>query len=235
MKAVIKSTHSASFEKAFNNEVFSFDFSLEIGFDDQQGQEIFNFFVVSPPFLKEKYFIGENRYAIFGKDLIITRVNNLKLVEKFSEKYINSFHNITNWEDLAAEIGKYGQWEFEDYIDFSKSSSIKTEKAILKSVYIQEDISFFDYIPKSDLYCFDIFVEIISVNDPIKRKIFIFNAVSYQYLLQWKNPLFGKNMIIIFQYNPKIIYLLIENYINNLEEKTWQDICYKMERIALKN
>lgn len=59
--------------------------------------------------------------------------------------------------------------------------------------------------------------------------------MSYQYLLQWKNPLFGKNMIIIFQYNPKIIYLLIENYINNLEEKTWQDICYKMERIALKN
>jgi hypothetical protein len=82
----------------------------DIGPDDSSGCfDCFTFYVCTPKFLKES--LGEYFYQI-GRALIIVPEFNWMLVEKIIESICAKVKG-NNWEEIADELCKYGEYEFD--------------------------------------------------------------------------------------------------------------------------
>ena len=93
MKAILKSIHSATFEMHYEEiqqEIFSFDISVELGANEIQGSEIFNFWAISPKFLYQHFYQQRNTTAVLAKDLIIAPQCDFDSIIAFLSECINS-------------------------------------------------------------------------------------------------------------------------------------------------
>lgn len=237
MKAILKSIHSATFEMHYEEiqpqEIFSFDISVELGANEIQGSEIFNFWAMSPMFLYQYFCRQRNTTAVLAKDLIIAPQCNLDTITAFLSEYVNSIPEATMWEVLAKKFGKWGAWEFEDYVEFDKQLPKKECKAVLKNIFIDSKLT----IPlQSDIFeqakSFPIFAQVNSLEMPQSEVILKMKILLFKDLLLEKQPIFGRGNIIVFQKDIKQVHLLLANYINSLQEISWEDVVYKLERIG---
>lgn len=237
MKAILKSIHSATFEMHYEEiqpqEIFSFDISVELGANELQGSEIFNFWAISPKFLYQHFYQQRNTTAVLAKDLIIAPQCDFDSIIAFLSECINSMPEASTWEVLAKRFGKWGTWEFEDYVEFNKQLPKKECKAVLKNVFIDNKLT----IPlQSDIFeqtkSFPIFVQVNSLEMPQIEVILKMKIILFRDLLFEKQPIFGRGNIVVFQNDTKQVYLLLANYINSLREISWEDVVYKLERIG---
>ncbi|MEC7782658.1 MAG: immunity 8 family protein [Bacteroidota bacterium] len=126
MKACIKAVHCASLEMlGINYEDYSpsepdnfaiHDLEIEIGPLNGEGQEIFNFQILTPKFLLSNML--KHKPAIFPRGLIIVKEYDYKMIYSFIEDYISKIEE-SDWRTIAMKISRIGRWEFEDYKPFS--------------------------------------------------------------------------------------------------------------------
>jgi hypothetical protein len=79
---------------------------------DGPGEDTFEFVVCTPAWLAERVSDGHH---VFGfPDLIVSEYHYEHIFGAIST--LCSRIVGTTWQEVAAQLGRYGQWEFEDYV-----------------------------------------------------------------------------------------------------------------------
>jgi hypothetical protein len=83
-----------------------------IGPEGQEGEESFDFVACTPSWLAAR--LESEPYA-FGRHHLLVRHYDLSLIED-ALRELCSRASAPDWTTLATYLGRYGRWEFEDYI-----------------------------------------------------------------------------------------------------------------------
>lgn len=82
-----------------------------VGPPGDQGEESFDFLVCTPNWL---YRSLAEQPAIFGRHYLFVQRYDYELIVATIERLCASI-SCSNWSEVAERLGRYGQWEFEDY------------------------------------------------------------------------------------------------------------------------
>lgn len=82
-----------------------------IGPEGGAGEEAFDFLVCSPAWILDE--VRESGFLL-GRHHLVVRRFDLQLIRGAIEE-ICSHARGESWSEIAARIGRYGKWEFEDY------------------------------------------------------------------------------------------------------------------------
>lgn len=120
MKAQIKAILSPDIEdlasyEPLNPENFGFALQLLIGPQDLEGLESYQVTVCTPQWLSTHY--EKDRIVIGRHHLIVFEYNYPRLLE-FMTRYVER-HVGSTWRDIANRLSRFGQWEFEDYVEYN--------------------------------------------------------------------------------------------------------------------
>ncbi len=115
-------------------------------------------------------------------------------------------------------------------------------KAVIKSIHsadltvAEKDI--YEYVPlEKDFFGFDLSVEVGILGEE-GQEIFNFFVASPKYLTEkyykqkGEKAIFGRHLIIAFEYDFHKIYALIDDYVKKLEESNWENLAGKINRIG---
>lgn len=88
----------------------------DAGVKIEEGADTFTFYVCTPTRLKKVLQVEPCRV---GRHLLIVQHFDWAVVEASIRNLIG---NLTgeSWKELAAKVGRYGLWEFEDYTEAKK-------------------------------------------------------------------------------------------------------------------
>lgn len=92
---------------------FGFLLQVMVGPSDGEGEESFDFVVCSPEWLRGNS--GEDRLVV-GRHHILLFEYDYDLLKKAIERIVDDAGG-SDWTEIATKIGRYGKWEFEDYVD----------------------------------------------------------------------------------------------------------------------
>lgn len=84
-----------------------------IGPEKQEGEESFDLFVCTPSWLAEQ--VRDEGY-VFGRHYVFLSRYDYHLLYQAIQSICDQAIGET-WQVVAAYLGRYGQWEFEDYRD----------------------------------------------------------------------------------------------------------------------
>lgn len=84
-----------------------------IGPRDEAGADTFDFLVCTPRWLLET--TGDGAWR-FGRHLVIVQQYDAKVIRAAIESLCENALS-GSWEEVAAYLGGYGAWEFEDYTE----------------------------------------------------------------------------------------------------------------------
>ncbi len=97
---------------------FSFWVEVELGLDDSDGAEIFQFHFCSPSFLGREL---KSKKYILGRHLIVVEEFNESDFKLIIEKLCaQADERGMDWDKLSEYLSRYGSWEFEDYKPFNE-------------------------------------------------------------------------------------------------------------------
>ena len=85
----------------------------EIGPETGQGTDTFTFYVCTPERLQRLLQVAPCQT---GRHLLIVEQFDWAVIDLVIRDLLGSL-SAQSWEQLAAKIGRYGLWEFEDYVD----------------------------------------------------------------------------------------------------------------------
>ena len=95
------------------------------------------------------------------------------------------------------------------------------------------DLENFQPLDKNN-FCFYLEISVGAKNE-LGTDIFGMTVCSPQWLIDnesYKDVVFGRHYLIVFEYNFKRIYNTIKDYIENLEDSKWENLANKIGRIA---
>ncbi|CAM1364746.1 conserved hypothetical protein [Tenacibaculum litoreum] len=115
-------------------------------------------------------------------------------------------------------------------------------KAVIKTMHSADltmlGKSFEEYKPKEkDLFGFNFSLEVGPLNGR-GQEVFDFLVASPRYLTEHyhhqsgKKAIFGRHIIIMFEYDFNELYTLVNKYIEKLDEPNWNDLAIKIGRIG---
>jgi len=78
---------------------------------DGDGEESFDFLVCTPSWFEENQVNGQ---FAFGYHCLFFSIYDYALLYRCIEDLCNQYEG-DNWGEIANKIGRYGQWEFQDY------------------------------------------------------------------------------------------------------------------------
>jgi hypothetical protein len=81
------------------------------GPSDGPGEESFDVVVCTPRWLHR---LVDEQGPVIGRHLLIVQSWDWPRIRLFLTQEVEA-HEASTWRDLAAEIGRIGKWEFEDY------------------------------------------------------------------------------------------------------------------------
>lgn len=84
-----------------------------IGVRGESGADIFTFYVCTPTRLSSTLRLMPHQ---FGRHLLVVERFDWSVVEVAIRALLGSL-SADSWDDLATKIGRYGLWEFEDYVE----------------------------------------------------------------------------------------------------------------------
>ena len=119
MKAEIKRLHSPDVYDLKNYrpekpENFSFLLQVLVGQRRTKGEESFDFIVCTPKWLLSN---NNKKNILFGTYHLIVFEYDYENLLSTLKKCIESVEE-SDWLHLAQKIGRFGQWEFQDYREF---------------------------------------------------------------------------------------------------------------------
>lgn len=85
--------------------------SIDIGPDDEEGENIFQFNFVTPQYLQEKIIKDGTQ---LGRHMIIIKEFSWEIITPEMERIFNLI-NEGDFSRFAEKLGRYGKWEYEDY------------------------------------------------------------------------------------------------------------------------
>lgn len=86
----------------------------EIGVRGEAGADTFTFYVCTPNRLARS--VQRTPYQ-FGRHLLIVEKFDWSVVESAIQSLLETL-TADSWGDLAIRIGRYGHWEYEDYVEY---------------------------------------------------------------------------------------------------------------------
>ncbi len=89
---------------------FGFPLCLQIGPDNEHGQDIFYVFICTPKWLQQNI---EERFYDLRHHLLVKDYNFEALISYLEEQVLKCTGE--TWRDVAAKISRWAAWEFEDY------------------------------------------------------------------------------------------------------------------------
>lgn len=89
----------------------------DIGVKGESGADIFTFYVCTPGRLART--LGQVPHQ-FGRHLLVVERFDWSVVEAAIRELIADL-SASSWDELAEKIGRYGLWEFEDYVEAEKA------------------------------------------------------------------------------------------------------------------
>lgn len=113
MKAVMKSISSDYYEldgyHPEDENLFSLDLLIRIGTEGDKGADNFNIFVCTPEWLCKHHWEPE-----LIRHMLLVRKYNLNEIKKTITEYIDRCEG-ENWTEIAKNLSRVFDWEFEDY------------------------------------------------------------------------------------------------------------------------
>ena len=85
----------------------------DIGLEAGEGADTFTFYICTPKRLKK---VLQVEPCQVGRHLLIVEKFDWSVVDAAIRQMIGDL-SADSWDELAAKIGRYGLWEFEDYVE----------------------------------------------------------------------------------------------------------------------
>ncbi|TFZ54494.1 hypothetical protein E4V01_25120 [Methylorubrum sp. Q1] len=100
------------FEEEFKNDPYCILIQAMYGIHGQEGDESFDILVCNPSWIE----LEANNGIFSGRHYLITTRFDIDVIKKF---LIDIALNCaaSSWQEAAERLGRYGKWEFEDYIE----------------------------------------------------------------------------------------------------------------------
>ena len=100
-----------------NPENFCILVQAIIGLENESGEESFDFIVCSVKWLHE--FLSDKSF-VFGRHYLIVSYYNYDIIWDAINTLCQKIPG-GSWKEIAEQLGKYGRWEFEDYVAYDSS------------------------------------------------------------------------------------------------------------------
>lgn len=116
MRAVIRGFHSpdvrdlADFQPE-DPDVWGISLQVLVGPENAMGEESFDLTVCTPGWLAKQ--LGEDEMR-WGRHYLLLKNYDWERLEPFLRRQFEGVEGET-WLEIAALLGRYGRWEFEDY------------------------------------------------------------------------------------------------------------------------
>lgn len=91
---------------------FGLPVQMLVGPSDGPGEESFDFLVCTPSWFGDN--LGGDVRS--GRHCVFMLTWDLDLLRRYLEKVVNGAGPRGDWTELCERIGRYGRWEFEDYV-----------------------------------------------------------------------------------------------------------------------
>ena len=111
LRRLLITRHDQPDDAQANGEAFCVSLRAMIGPHDAPGEESFDFDVCSPAWLVGEV---ERNPVVSGRFLLIAASYEPKQIEAYVRKRIDQTSG-DDWPMIAAKLGRWSQWEFEDY------------------------------------------------------------------------------------------------------------------------
>ena len=85
----------------------------EIGLEGEEGADLFTFYVCTVTKLRA---VLRAEGCLVGRHLLLLERFDWERVERAITRIIDKTEGDT-WEEIAGKIGRFGLWEFEDYVE----------------------------------------------------------------------------------------------------------------------
>ncbi|MHB2020411.1 MAG: Imm8 family immunity protein [Candidatus Xenobia bacterium] len=122
MKAELKSLGSIQLDRGelpSDPEDCAIRMTAAVGELGDEAADNFDFTVVTPRSLARE--LSEGPHYLLGRHLVIVERFDWDLVEAAIRSVVER-EEAPTWEELAARIGRHGEWEYEDYQEASPSA-----------------------------------------------------------------------------------------------------------------
>ena len=118
MKPILRRLHSPDLlnmqdDMPDNVEQFGILVQAFIGPSDGLGEESFDFVVCTLDFAASA--LHQDGF-LFGKHYLLVECYNYQIIFDAIDSLCNKISG-SNWQEIAETLGRYGKWEFEDYVD----------------------------------------------------------------------------------------------------------------------
>ena len=116
MRAALKSVSTIDGDDPSNfrpeTDCFSIWLRLYVGPSGEEGSESFDVCVCSPDWLARQ---SESDGFVMGRHHLVVNAYSFIPLRSTLERLIGQCSG-ENWAEVAAKVGRIGQWEFEDYV-----------------------------------------------------------------------------------------------------------------------
>lgn len=118
MKPVLRRLHSPDLpnmqdDMPDNIEHFGILVQAFIGPSDGLGEESFDFVVCTLDFVAAT--LHQDQF-LFGKHYLLVEYYNYQIIFDVIDSLCDRISG-SNWQEMAEKLGRYGKWEFEDYVE----------------------------------------------------------------------------------------------------------------------
>lgn len=206
------------------------------GIKDGAGKDSFDFMLCNPVWLAEE----TKHDLISGRHLIVAQTFNFSELRRFLENLAKA-SSAPNWEEVGKKLGRFGHWEFEDYIEYRDASDF-TQSQVLKKVVTPElksvccpeamDIQRL-VIPEDKAFSISI-QAIFCRKNGSEEKSFSFLLCNHMWLVeQTKFSLVSKpHLIIAEEFSFDKLRKFLENLANFSSGDSWNEVCEKLGRLG---
>jgi hypothetical protein len=94
-----------------NESCFGFLIEAEIGPENKEGADLFQFTVCTPDWIKANY---SDRKTVWGMHMLIVFEYDLSEIKSAITRCVERC-SADNWQDLALKLSRFGGWEFDGY------------------------------------------------------------------------------------------------------------------------
>lgn len=101
-----------------------------IGPAGEEGEEVFSFLVCTPQWVADK--LKTNGYE-WGRHYLFVSTYNYAIILQAIEQICGTIE-ASDWEKAATILGRYGQWEFEDYHEFEDKDAAGLAKNFAEAI-----------------------------------------------------------------------------------------------------